>query len=204
MDTVLGRRRLRAVAAGVASTLVLVSPVFAERNETVRQVGSLLFIPTLLLAAGMFQGVLAALLPRWTVATQTAVEERRGLCLLWGFSISLFVLLITLALSAVAQPLGAVGLFFALVVGLMSVAGYVGIAAALGTKLLSYSNGVERLPLQALVGGIVLCYSCLVPVIGQILAALVLCTAIGAAAVALFCKPLSSLPTARMPTPDED
>ena len=185
-------------AVVLASGLGLVAaPVWAQGDDGVRQALGLLMLPALALASGALQAVLAVLFPRWTAATRAAVEERRGLCLLWGFLIALSALIVTLLLSAIAEPLGVLGLVLVLAALLMSLAGYVGLAAALGARLIRADlAGEDNGPLQALAGGLTLCSACLVPIIGQALALALLFASMGAAAVALFRRPEAVRPPA--------
>ncbi|MBM3500218.1 MAG: hypothetical protein FJX74_16295 [Armatimonadetes bacterium] len=189
MQTDLRRRGTpRVVPAALLATLgLMAAPAFAQGAGGTRQLVGLLILPALAAASGALQGVLAVAFPRWTAATRRAVEERRGLCLLWGFLILLFVLIVTLILSAVAEPLAGVGALLLLLALLLSLAGYIGLAAAVGASLVPGSlDGADHTPRQALTGGLTLCFACLVPVIGQVLGLALLFASIGATAVALF------------------
>jgi len=172
----------------MASALALIAaPALAQGGDGVRQAVGLLFLPALAIGSGALMAVLALLLPRWTEAARAAVEDRRGLCLLWGFLILLFVLIVTMVLSAVAQPLAGIGVLLLSVALLMSLAGYVGLAASVGAAVLSSDLDDEGAgPRQALTGGLTLCFACLVPIVGQVLGLALLFASIGAAAVALF------------------
>jgi hypothetical protein len=166
------------------------SPLLAQGDWGPRQIATVLLIPAWVLAAGALQAVLAMLFPRWTAATCAAVEERRGLCLLWGLLISLLVFAILAVSGAIGKWLGAVAAILLLTTGLMSVAGYVGVAAAFGARLLpSDPLRDDRTPLQALAGGLTLCLSCLVPILGQMLGLLLFIAGVGAAAVVLVRRP---------------
>jgi len=160
-------------------------------------VAGLLLLPVLALASGALQPVLVLLFPRWTAATRAAVEQRRGLCLLWGFLISLLVFILVALSGEVARWLAGIAALLLLLVGLMSVAGYMGIAASFGACLVRPGLGKEdRTPLQALVGGLTLCFASLVPILGQMLGLALLFSSIGAAALALFRRPEDALSTA--------
>jgi hypothetical protein len=175
------------VLASSASLALLSAPLFAQADGGARQIAGLLLFPALAIAGGALQPVLAVLFPRWTVSTRTAIEERRGLCLLWGFLISLFVFIVLALCSGRAAWLASIAALFLLVAGLMSAAGYVGVAAAFGSRLVRPDlAGEDRTPLQALAGGLVLCFACLVPILGQVLALALIFASTGAAAVALF------------------
>ncbi|MBM3476130.1 MAG: hypothetical protein FJX75_22905 [Armatimonadetes bacterium] len=181
-----------------AALALMAAPVLAAPQSSPRQqVAGLLFVAVLALASGALQPVLVALFPRWTAATRTAVEQRRGLCLLWGFLISLLVFLLLVLSSAVAKWLGAIAALLLLFVGLMAVAGYVGIAASFGACLVRPGLGSEdRTPLQALAGGLTLCFASLVPILGQMLGLALLFASVGAAALAMFRRPEDPLATA--------
>jgi hypothetical protein len=170
-----------------ASLMLLSAALFAQDSGGARQVAGLLLLPALALAGGALQPVLAVLFPRWTASTRDAVEERRGLCLLWGFLIALVVFIVLVLCSGRATWLASIAALLLLVAGLTSLAGYVGVAAAFGSRLVRPDlTGEDRTPLQALAGGLVLCFSCLVPVVGQVLALALVFASIGAGAVALL------------------
>jgi hypothetical protein len=150
----------------------------------------LIVLPVLLLAGGAFQAVVAVLFPRWTEATRAAVSTRRGLCLGWGAAIAVLASIVLVAGSAVQGVVAFLAGVIALLVLLLSVAGYVGLAAAMGECVLPDSGPAgDRTPLQTLVGGVVLCFACLTPILGQILWLLLLPASLGAAVVALCRRP---------------
>jgi hypothetical protein len=178
------------VIACVALAGCLSGPLPAQEADGTRQALGLLMLLPLVLASGALQAVIAVLFPRWAAATRAAIEERRGVCLLWGFLILLFVVLVTLLLSAIAEALGGLGAVLLFLALLLSLAGYVGPAAALGGRLVRSDLGDDdRTPLQALVGGLTLCSASLVPIVGQALGLALLFASIGAAAVAIFRRP---------------
>jgi len=188
------------VAAGL-----LASPLPADGQGGMGQAVSMLALAALALAGGAFQPVLAVLFPRWTTATRAAVEQRRGLCLLWGFVILLWIFVLVVLTNVIAKWLGAIALVFLLLAGLMSVAGYVGVAAAFGSCLIPADvTREDRTPLQALVGGLILCVSCLVPILGQVLALWLCLGSIGAAAVALLRRSGPEAPSAAPPEASAD
>jgi hypothetical protein len=182
--------RRRAVAWGsVALTALVCSAAIAQEDNAgadARNVVWLLVLPAILLAGGALQAVVAVLFPRWTRAARLAISTRRGLCLGWGAAIAVFafvVLLIGSALQGVVAFLAAVIVLLTL---LLCVAGYVGIAAAMGEHLAEGSSYAgDRTPLQALAGGVTLCFACLTPILGQILFLLLLMASVGAAVVGL-------------------
>ena len=193
-----GRALLPVHAAPVAAALALMAaPVLAAPQTSPGQVAGLLLLPVLALAGGALQGVLAVLFPRWTKTTRAAVEQRRGLCLLWGFLISFFVFVLLVLSAAIAKWLGVTAALLLLFVGLMAVAGYVGVTASFGACLVRPGLGSDdRTPLQALAGGLTLCFSCLVPIIGQMLGLALLFASVGAAAIGMFRRPDDPLATA--------
>jgi hypothetical protein len=151
-----------------------------------RKIAWLLVMPAIVIAGGALQGVLAVLFPRWTTATRLAISTRRGLCIGWGAAIGVFALIVLVigsALQGVVAFLAGVVVLLAL---LLSVAGYVGVAAAMGEQLMEAGGYLaDRTPLQTLVGGVTLCLACLTPVLGQILFLLLLLASAGAAVVGL-------------------
>lgn len=182
-------RRAAVVWGSIALTSLACSAAIAQEGDAgaeARNVVWLLVLPAILLAGGALQAVVAVLFPRWTRAARLAVSTRRGLCLGWGAAIAVFafvVLLIGSALQGVAAFLAVVIVLLAL---LLSVAGYVGIAAAMGEHLAEGTSYVgDRTPLQALAGGVTLCFACLTPILGQILFLLLLMASVGAAVVGL-------------------
>jgi MFS family permease len=182
-----------AVVLGLTAAPALAAPQGGPRQ----QVAGLLFVALLALAGGALQPVLAVLFPRWTTATRSAAEGRRGLCLLWGFLISLFVFIVLALCSGRATWLAMIAALLLLFVDLMGVAGYVGIAASFGACLVRPGLGSEdRTPLQALAGGLTLCFASLVPILGQILGLALLFASVGAAALAMFRRPEDPLATA--------
>lgn len=150
----------------------------------------LLLLPAIAVSGGLLQAVVSVLFPRWTEATRTAISTRRGLCLGWGAAIAALAFIILAIGSAVQGGAAFIAGVLVLLALLLSVAGYVGIAAAMGEALLG-STGAndDRTPLQTLVGGLTLCFACLTPVLGQILAFLLLLASLGAAVVGLCLRP---------------
>lgn len=174
------------VALGPAITPALAQ--VAARPQ--RQAGSLILFVAALLGWGALQGVVAIIFPRWTAATREAVEMRRGWCLGWGAAIAVLAFLVLLGGTAAQGPLGVLAAIIALVVMLAGGFGFAGAAAAVGARLLPSGSPVEdRTPLQALVGGGVLSFSFLAPILGQLLGLLVFLAALGAAARALVRGP---------------
>ncbi len=150
----------------------------------------LLLLPAVVVSGGLLQAVVSVLFPRWTEATRTAVSTRRGLCLGWGAAIAALAFIILVIGSAVPGVVAFIAGVLVLLALLLSVAGYVGIAAAMGECLLGSTGATnDRTPLQTLVGGLTLCFACLTPVLGQILALLLLLASLGAAVVGLFTRP---------------
>jgi MFS family permease len=151
-----------------------------------REAVSLILAPVLLAAYGALQGLIAMLFPRWTRITRESIEQRRWLCVGWGAAIAVLAMLVLLAGGAAKGALAAVAAVIVLLVALVGACGFAGVAAAAGARLLPDSLPTEdRTPLQSLVGGLVVAFSCLTPVLGQLLGLLVCLAALGAAARAL-------------------
>jgi MFS family permease len=182
-------------AAALLGLALWAVPVLAQDPQGPRQLASLLLLPVSVLALGALQAVLAALFPRWTAATVLAVQQRRGVCVLWGLLLFLFTAIVTVLLAAMSQTLGALGVLFLLVLLLMALAGSPGIAVAFGARLLPTEAAPEdRTTLQGLVGGLTLSFAAMAPVVGQLLALLLLLASSGATAVTLFARPPAKLP----------
>jgi len=171
----------------LAAVALAVTPALAQAAaRPQRQAWSVVLLPVALLGWGALQGVVAIIFPRWTAATRESLETRRGWCLGWGAAIAVLAFLILLGGAAVQGPLGALAAVIGLVVMLAGAFGFAGAAVAVGARLLPTGSPVEdRGPLQALVGGGVLSFSFLAPVLGQLLGLVVLLAALGAAARAL-------------------
>jgi len=162
----------------------------AQQGGEAERLVWLLLLPAIVVSGGLFQAVLSVLFPRWTAATRTAISTRRGLCLGWGAAIAALVFIILVIGSAVQGVAAFLSGVLVLLALLLSMAGYVGVAAAMGECLLGSTGATnDRTPLQTLVGGLTLCCACLTPVLGQILALLLLLASLGAAVVGLCLRP---------------
>ena len=180
------RRSAMALGAGLAVALTASTVVAQEAGKGPRQAMSLLLLPAVLLAIGPLQAILAMLFPRWTAAMREAVETRRGLCLGWGLAIAVLAFLILWVGAAAEGPIAVLAGVIDLFVILVGAFGFVGVATAAGARLLpSGSSAEDRAPLQALIGGSLLSFAMLAPLLGQLLALLALLAALGAAARAL-------------------
>lgn len=184
-----GHSTSRVIAACALGGL-LVPPVLAQEGSDSRQVVGLILVPIVALGSAALQPVLAILLPGWTAVVRNAVEQRRGLCLLWGFLLALFVFIIMVLANIVGRWLGAVAALVLVAAGLLSVAGFVGVAASVGSRIVQGDPVADDYtPLQALVGGVILCFASLVPILGQLLGLALIFASLGAAAVSLFARP---------------
>ncbi len=172
---------------GLAALSLAISPALAQAaRRPQRQAALLIWLPVALLGWSALQAMVAMLFPRWTAATRESLEMRRGWCLGWGAAIAVLALLILLAGGALKGPLAALAVIINLAVALTAGFGFVGAAATVGARLLPSAPPVEdRTPLQALVGGGVLAFSFLAPILGQLLGLLVFLAGLGAAARAL-------------------
>lgn len=162
----------------------------AQQGGEAERLVWLLLLPATLVSGGLLQAVVSVLFPRWTEATRTAISTRRGLCLGWGAAIAALAFLILVIGSAVPGVVTFIAGVLVLLALLLSIAGYVGVAAAMGECLLGGTGAAsDRTPLQTLAGGLTLCFACLTPVLGQILALLLLPASLGAAVVGLSTRP---------------
>jgi hypothetical protein len=180
-------RVCRSVLLGLAALCLAITPALAQAaGRPQRQALSLILLPAALLGWGALQAVVAILFPRWTGLTRESLETRRGWCLGWGAAIAVLALLVLVAGAAAKGPLGALAAIIALVVTLAGAFGFAGAAEAVGARLLPAAGPLEdRTALQALVGGGVLSFAFLAPILGQLLGLLVFLAALGAAARAL-------------------
>ena len=187
---------------GSAGLVLLAAHAEAQANGAPAQAIWLLGCLLVPLAWGAFQALVVILFPRWTAAAREAVEERRWACIGWGAAIALLTLLVVLAGTAAKGPLAGLAGFVLMLVALAGVLGFVGVAAAVGARLVPSGSPVEeRTPWQALVGGLTLGFACLTPILGQVLALAVSLAGLGAAARTLVTGLRTVPPPAEEPTP---
>ena len=153
----------------------------------------IVLLPIALLAKSAIEAIIAALFPHWTAKARTAIDERRGLCVLWGLLLAIFTFVVLLIAGAIGDAggigglLAIPGLIICLAVPLLAAWGFVGPATWMGEQLLpSDPSGPDRTPLRALVGAFVLSAACLVPIVGWALMHLLLFASLGAGLVAMF------------------
>lgn len=181
--------RVATLCGGLAVTALVGCPALAQDAEAggeAEKLAWVILLPAFLLAGAAFQGAVAVLFPRWTELTRSAISASRGICLGWGAAIAVLAMILLLIGSAVQGVVAFIAAVIVLLVLLLSLAGYVGIAAAMGERLLQSDMVTDhRTPLQAVVGGMTLCLACLTPIVGQVLALLLLFGSLGAAVVGL-------------------
>lgn len=142
---------------------------------------------TALVAAAVYVSAMSAMLLQLATAPAAAARVRRQLAArremdtLWGLSFVLAIVLAVLLLSRLGPTGFIAGLAFG--AGGMAVAlmGFACLSVDLGHKIMRLHGGRESTDLVAfLVGGSVMCWSSLVPVLGWVLLSYFICCGCGA------------------------